>query len=123
MNGERLLVDTNILIFLLQGNPEIRDLLDGKSILISFVTELELLSIPHLSSQEQGIIEELIEDCRVIDIPAEVKWKSVEIRRTSKLKLPDSIILASSIYAECPLFTADKGFGKTDAGQVILYAL
>lgn len=42
MNGNNLLVDTNIVIYLLSGDKTIADLLDKKKIYISFITEIEL---------------------------------------------------------------------------------
>ena len=52
MSGDRIFVDTNILIYLLKGDPEIAQMLDGKQLSISFITELELLSYPDLSKKE-----------------------------------------------------------------------
>ena len=46
MNGsDKWLVDTNILIYLLQGNRKIAELLSGKLIFISVITEIELLGV------------------------------------------------------------------------------
>ncbi len=53
MNGNSLFADTNILIYLLQGNAEIAEILNGKEIYISFITELELLAFPNLNSSEE----------------------------------------------------------------------
>jgi predicted nucleic acid-binding protein len=123
MNGNKLFVDTNILIYLLQGNHEIKEILEGKRITISFITEMELLSFPNLSSQEKGLIEELIEDCKVINVNTDIKLSAIEIRKRFKLKLPDAIIMASALYEDIPFLTADHQFEKVDDGEIILYQI
>jgi len=55
MNGNNLMIDTNIAIYLLNGNKQIADLLDQKNIFISFITELELLSKSDLTTNERHI--------------------------------------------------------------------
>jgi hypothetical protein len=42
MSGISILSDTNPLIYLLDGNTEVADFLDGKQVWISVITELEL---------------------------------------------------------------------------------
>ena len=42
MNGNRLFVDTNILLYYLKGNGDVVELIADKDLTISFVTELEL---------------------------------------------------------------------------------
>jgi len=53
MNGKEILVDTNILLYLLSGNHTIEQILQGKTIYISFLTELELLSFRNISEKEE----------------------------------------------------------------------
>jgi predicted nucleic acid-binding protein len=44
MNGNKVFVDTNIILYLFGGDKTIAELLNGKQIYISFITQLELLS-------------------------------------------------------------------------------
>ena len=53
MTGNKIFVDTNILIYLLNGDLDIAKILDGKDIVISVITELELKSFPKIT--EKGI--------------------------------------------------------------------
>jgi predicted nucleic acid-binding protein len=57
MSGNNILTDTNILLYLLSGDRTISDILQGKSIFISFITELELLAYPGISDDEQKKIQ------------------------------------------------------------------
>ena len=121
MSGNKLFVDTNILIFLLNGDPDITKILDGKELVISVITELELKSYPKISEKELEIIDSLVEECQVINLNQEIKKLSIEIRRKRNLKLPDAIVAASSYYSKLPIFTADKEFKKLEELDVIIY--
>ena len=122
MIGNKLFVDTNILIYLLNGDKEITQILEGKQLVISIITELELLAMPNLSDSEQTVIEELIGECQIINISSGIKKGTVEFRKTRKLKLPDAIIAASAFYSKLPLLTADKAFDRIQELDVIIYS-
>jgi len=121
MSGDDLFLDTNILIYLLKGNPEITELLNGKHFFISFITEIELLSFPVQTTQEASKIQSLLAECHLIDIYPDIKQLAVEIRKQYKLKLPDAIVCATSIYANLPILTADKNMAKVDKASIMLY--
>jgi len=121
MSGSKIFVDTNILIYLLQGDLTITEILEGKELFISVITELELQTIPNLSSSQLNSIKQLIADCQIIGLLEGVKSKAIEIRKFEKLKLPDAIIAASAAHCIMPLFTADKGFKKLSSVDVVLY--
>jgi len=122
MIGNKLFVDTNILIYLLNGDSEITQILDGKQLVISIITELELLAVPGISTEEQAIIEQLINECQVLNINSGIKKIAIEFRKSRKLKLPDAIVAASSFYSKLPLLTADKAFDKIDELDVVIYS-
>lgn len=43
MNGINILLDTNIVLYLLNGDSVLQQYLQGKSLYVSFINELELL--------------------------------------------------------------------------------
>jgi len=45
----------------------------------------------------------------------------IDLKRKHRLKLPDSIIIATAIYLDLPLITADQEFKKVDQLNLILY--
>jgi len=47
MNGNRLFVDTNILLYYLKGNEDVVELIVDKDLIISFITEIEILAFPN----------------------------------------------------------------------------
>ena len=123
MSGNKLFVDTNILLYFLKGEPEVIEMISDKNLVISFITELELLSFPRISTDSENTIKGLLNNCTVIDINSEIKELSIEFRKKSKLKLPDSIIAASAFYTKLPLLTADKQFRTVKGLSIIIYKL
>lgn len=121
MNGANLLTDTNILLYLLSGDQTVNNLLDQKKIFISFITEIELLTFKKLTSNERKIIEKLISDCTIIGLNGDIKNKTIEIKTTTKLKIPDAIIAATSDYLSIPLVSADKQFKQLKQLNLIFY--
>lgn len=107
----------------MKGESTIVDFLKDKEIFISFITELELLVFPTNNSSEENLIKSLIANCRVIQYNEEIKKLTIEIRRNSKVKLPDSIVAATSIFLNIPLVTADKGFNKLKLGNILIMDL
>ena len=111
MNGISIVADTNIVVYLLDGNTRIAELLEGKEVYLSFITELELFGKRTLTNAEKKKILSFLDQCIIIDINASLKQTIIEVRERYKLKLPDAIIAATAIEYNLPLFTADKQMG------------
>jgi predicted nucleic acid-binding protein len=122
MNGIDLqaFCDTNIAIYLLSGDEHLAELLQGMDTKLSFITELELLSKPRITSEETTKTKSFINQCTVVDISPAIKKKVIEIRQKVKIKLPDAIIAASAITMGLPIITADKQFEKIPGLSVII---
>ena len=111
MSGIRFLIDTNALIYLLNGNPCMTPYLD-KSLSYSVISEMELLSYSGITETEENCIKSLLADCEEISLFTEIKEKTIELRKKYRTKLPDAIVAASAIVKDLPLITADKGFNQ-----------
>ena len=121
MSGNKIFLDTNILLYLLSGDETIAELLNGKQFYISFITQLELLGYTKLDKKQEQIIQDLLSNCVIIDINDDIKSKVIRLRKRRRLKLPDSIIIASALYLKIPLITADEEFKKVEELNLILY--
>lgn len=121
MSGNSFVVDTNIALYLLSGNATIADALDNATIYASFVTQLELLGYKGITAQEAQKVKFFLCDCIIVDINDEIKQHVIDIRQKYRLKLPDSIIAATSMFLEVPLFSADKEFGELQKLNLVLY--
>jgi len=121
MNGNKIFVDTNIILYLLGGDKTIAELLNGKQIYLSFISQLELLGYSKNTKKELKIIRELLDQCVIIDINDEIKEMVIDLKRKYRFKLPDGIIIATAIYLDLPLLTADQEFKKAEQLNLIIY--
>ncbi len=109
MNGIDFLVDTNFLIFTTQENPIVEPFLDY-NIGISFISELELLGVFSISKISKVNLQNVINECFVIEMDSEIKKKTIQIKQKYKIKLPDAIIAATALHYKIPFITADADF-------------
>lgn len=121
MNGNNILLDTNIILYLLSGDQTIADFLNKNHVYVSFVTELELFGFVGLKQDEKLIIEGLLSDCTIIDINSEIKKGVIELRKSYKIKLPDAIIAATASSLNIPLMTSDKQLKKLNELNILFY--
>lgn len=121
MSGKEILADTNILIYLLQGDNTLEEILLGKQLHISFISELELIGFHNASKDHEKKIESLLNDCFIIPLSHNIKSKYKTIRKSHKLKLADSVVAATALSLDMPLITADKQFKSIKALQLIQY--
>jgi predicted nucleic acid-binding protein len=105
----------------LSGDETLAEVINEKQVYVSFVTELELLSYSKLEEEEEQKIKSFLKECGIVNITEQVKERTISIKRKYKLKLPDSIIAATSEYLDIPLITADADFKKVEDINVIHY--
>lgn len=125
MNGN-ILIDTNIALFLLQGDKRVADLLDGKRVFTSFITEIEILSYSEITEEEESKIKEFLNEVTIIGWNDAIRASTIKLKRSYKIKLPDAIISATSIYLKVPFLTADREFLKISEEEemdLVLYEL
>jgi len=118
----KALFDTNILIDYLNGREESdAELTKYRERLVSVVTWMEVLAGAR-SEEETDIIDMFLRDFRVVDLTRGVAREAVEIRRTSRVRLPDAIIWASARAESALLVTRNtKDFPKDDPGVRVPY--
>ncbi|WP_259071360.1 type II toxin-antitoxin system VapC family toxin [Mucilaginibacter sp. X4EP1] len=121
MNGKEILVDTNIILYLLTGSDPLEEFLQGKDIYISFITELELIGFKNITADEEKQIAELLSDCSIIPMNKLIKEQYVELRKKYSLKLADAVIAATSIVFNMPIISSDKQFKTIDELRLITY--
>ena len=112
MSGIELLVDTNVLINLVEGKANLIDKLKGNRLFVSVITEMELLGWYKITDGQKKLFTSLLRECRVVDFSSEIKSIAIAIKQNQKVKLPDAIIAATSVYLGIPLMTFDADFQK-----------
>ncbi len=110
--NSKLFIDTNIIIYALQGDKHIANLVDEERLSMSFVKEIELLSWPKLSDLDDKVIRNFISACRIIEYSSGLKEKVIKVRKKYGLKMSDAFVAASSILDDSPLISADNIFSK-----------
>ena len=119
----QIIADTNIFIYVLKNDLKLGQLLDKKTIYISYITELELLSFPKISVKEIDLIKELINNCNIIHYSEELKDDIILLRRKYNLSIPDAIIAATAFAYFIPLITADKNFSRIKEIETSIYTI
>jgi predicted nucleic acid-binding protein len=121
MNGDRFLLDTNIIIYILGGDKIIADYLSQKVLYASIISEIELLGSKSLSPKEEKQIKAFLQEFKIFSIDQSTKDLAIQLRKQYSLKIPDLIIAATSINLEIPLETADSGFKRIAELQIDFY--
>ncbi|BDI17177.1 hypothetical protein ANSO36C_29790 [Nostoc cf. commune SO-36] len=100
-----IFLDTNVVLYFLGGrlvNP-----LPSGQYFISVITEIELLSYPSLSLEEERQIIDFLNKITIIGIDSNIKNLTIAFRKQYKLRLPDAIIAATVKSLNATLFTND----------------
>jgi len=121
MSGNKIALDTNIILYLLAGDETVSSFLQDKEAFISVVTELELIGYPDISAKELSRIKDFLNDCTIINISEEIKASYTEIRKRYRLKLGDAVAAATALSLDIPFITADHHFKKIEQLQLTLY--
>ena len=123
MNGNSYELDTNTVLYVLNGNRDIAKIVEGNNLYLSFISELELLGYQKIAQEDKIIIEKFISECSVVGYNSSIKQNTIELRQKYKIKLPDALIAATAQFLELPLITADKGFSKIEKIKLLLLEL
>lgn len=121
MNGSKMVLDTNIVLYLLAGDETLSAFLQDKQAFVSIITELELIGYPDITDKERHRIINFLEDCTVVDINNEIKKTYAFLRKKYRLKLGDAVAAATAIYLELPFMSADRNFNKVEELQLTFY--
>jgi len=108
----RYLLDTNAVIYLVSGRLAL-PLPDGRYS-ISIITEIELLSFPGISTEEEQKIRDLLSSLDRVHMTDAVRDETIRLRRNNRLKLPDAIIAASALTLRAVLMTNDQAFASVE---------
>ncbi|MBE0639054.1 MAG: type II toxin-antitoxin system VapC family toxin [Bacteroidales bacterium] len=120
--GKSYLIDTNAVIDYLNNNlpPQANQLIDSFQPKISIISRLELLSWHGANEKQLEVLAEFINSSMVFLLEETVILKTIEIRKTFRLKLPDAIIAATALVNELILLTRNtKDFKDISALEIV----
>ena len=113
MNGVRFLLDTNYVIGLVKQQEIVTKTvtdraIETKACTYSFVTRIELLGFPGITSQEIDGIERTLAQMQYAALTQEIEDWAIALRRKYRLKTPDAIIAATAKCLKLELLTLDQ---------------
>ena len=117
-------LDSNVVIDALAGHPQAnREILGELDCRISRISWIEVL-VGCRTSEEEQAARQLMATLVIVDVASAIADEAVVIRRNSRLKLPDAIVLATARVAGCQLVTRNtKDFSADDPGIRVPYRL
>jgi predicted nucleic acid-binding protein len=121
MNGNKYLLDTNAVLYILDGDETLISFLFEKELYLSIISEMELLSYKEITDKERQTLEEFLKEFIIINIDEKIKRNTIEVKKTSGMKLPDSIIAATAITLKLPIITSDKHFKNVKHLNLVYY--
>ena len=110
MSGNKVVLDTNVIIFASKQLLNIEKFInDFDEFFVSVITYMEVYSYGFSNNNEKKLIDELFKSITIIHINKEIADVAISIRKNKdkKIKLPDAIILATSLFLKIPLLTDD----------------
>ena len=120
MNGIDFLVDTNVLIYIMEGYPHpVISAITKFSLAISVISEIELLGKQNIAPHEVSAIRNLLNDCEIIDFSDIIKDITISLKQKYSIKIADAIIAATAKAANLQLITADKDFNKIEDVDIV----
>ncbi len=102
--------DTNAIIYYLQDDPDAVPVLENifsqdSPLYISTITEAELFGFSSLTEKEIERIDAILATLSIIPLDSHLARIAGFIRRTHHLKIPDSIIAATTLFTNPVLVT------------------
>lgn len=113
MSGVKFLLDTNIIIGLLNRHASVLALISElnfcwEACAFSAITRMELLSYHSITEQEMSAIEQLLARMTYLPIDHDIEAKTIHYRRANRGKLPDAIVAATAQVHQLTLITLDQ---------------
>ena len=121
ISGNKFLLDTNAVLYILDGDETLAGFLFEKDLYISVITELEVSGFKDISESDQISIDSFLKEMTIQNIDESIKRITIQLRKTTSLKLPDCIIAATAISLDIPFITSDKQFKSLADLNLLFY--
>lgn len=121
MNGTKLLLDTDIVISLFEGDANLGSLLQNVEVYLSFASEIELLGSKYVNPEDQNWADMFLNECHIVGIDSGVKELASYIQWHYNLNLQEALVAASSMSLSIPLLSLNMHFEKISELILIRY--
>ena len=120
----RNLIDTNVWIDAIGGNLSkeafLKVSVEAEWAGYSAITRLELFGFPGLTEDEEAKITALLQAFEEVAVSSSIIDRAIEIRKRTKVKVPDAIIGASALVFDCNLITRNVSDFKSINGLKVI---
>jgi predicted nucleic acid-binding protein len=123
MGGKNVLVETNLIVYLIGGHANAADLLANRVLHSFFITEMEPLSFKKLSKAKERTTHQMLGEGIIFQSGSVVASLATAIPLNQGLEVPDATIAATSIRYNLPLVLADPDLSKVRGQQLIQYSV
>jgi predicted nucleic acid-binding protein len=112
-----ILLDGNIVIGYLNGDPQIISTLDTlkrerRAMFVSSITVTETLSLSSITQEKLPVIERFLDGFIVVAADKEIAKAAAVLRRAYHLDVPDAFIAGTAYVQGIPLATRDRKMRK-----------
>jgi len=107
MIGYKYLIDSNIIIYHLNGDNIANQFLinNEEFSAISIITYIEVLSFNFGSENKSDKVKKFLDQFEIINTDKNIALKALENRKIKKVKLPDNIIVSTAQLSDLILVT------------------
>jgi hypothetical protein len=106
MGALNFILDTNIIICLQKGL--LTEPLPSGTFAISVISEIELRGFAGLTGPQQDWLARFLAAITIVDIDSIIKEETIRLRQTTRLKLPDALIVATAMTRNAVLLINDE---------------
>ena len=104
------LLDTNVLIYYFNGDfaSEVKKVITSiikPDFNISVISKMEFLGFTQFMPEEKQQAEIFISNANILTLEDKIVEKTIKIKQTRKIKLPDAIIAATALHHNMELIT------------------
>jgi predicted nucleic acid-binding protein len=93
----------------------------GISVIYSAISRIELLGFPNLTEHEEAAIRRLLNEFEEVAITNAVVERTIQIRKSVRVKIPDALIAASAETAQAILVTRNAGDFQRISGLTVVH--
>ena len=120
-----IILDTNIVIYYLQGDSFVSDWLEnsiakGETFGLSTLSVVELLGYKKLPQTEKFVIQQLLQTIMIIDVDIIIAHTAAELRQQYNLRTVDSVIAATAKVLSARLVSRDRSFRRISSNQLLM---
>jgi predicted nucleic acid-binding protein len=106
-----MILDSNIIIYAsLTQYKHLRDFLklNESELVVASITKIEVLGYHKLSTTEKLFFENFFNSIKVIELKQNIEDEAIRLRQQRKMSLGDSIIAATGLIENLPIFTNNE---------------